>query len=157
MVRPASGSGSGTRAGDLLEGRNDLILAPIASGKTKAAVIPLLAALTEREPDGGGLVYPARPSPVRRAVVYVTALLPRRTCTDSEAVRSGVRAGAGLSRRGQALRAGPIHRRSGSQTGEHGPAHISSLAQLGRIGVPAINLRDEEVEAEIEAARELVR
>ena len=32
---------------------------------------------------------------------------------------------------------------------------LSFLAQLAPIGVPAINLREEEVEGEIEAAREL--
>ena len=32
---------------------------------------------------------------------------------------------------------------------------VSFLYELGRIGVPAINLRDEEVEAEIRAAREI--
>jgi predicted HTH domain antitoxin len=32
---------------------------------------------------------------------------------------------------------------------------LAFLYELGRIGVPAINLRDEEVEAEIEAARDL--
>jgi predicted HTH domain antitoxin len=32
---------------------------------------------------------------------------------------------------------------------------LSFLAQLSEAGVPAINLRDEEVDAEIEAAREL--
>lgn len=32
---------------------------------------------------------------------------------------------------------------------------VSFLARLGQVGVPAINLRDEEIDAEIEAAREL--
>jgi len=32
---------------------------------------------------------------------------------------------------------------------------VTFLYELGRIGVPAINLRDEEVDAEIQAAREL--
>ena len=32
---------------------------------------------------------------------------------------------------------------------------LTFLYELGRIGVPAINLRDEEVEAEIQAARDL--
>jgi len=32
---------------------------------------------------------------------------------------------------------------------------LTFLYELGKIGVPAINLRDEEVEAEIEAARDL--
>ncbi|HKH43863.1 MAG TPA: UPF0175 family protein [Thermoanaerobaculia bacterium] len=32
---------------------------------------------------------------------------------------------------------------------------VTFLYELGRIGVPAINLRDEEVEAEIQAARDL--
>lgn len=34
---------------------------------------------------------------------------------------------------------------------------LTFLANLGRIGVPAINLRGAEVEAEIKAARELAR
>lgn len=34
---------------------------------------------------------------------------------------------------------------------------LTFLVSLGRIGVPAINLRGEEVDAEIEAARELAR
>jgi hypothetical protein len=32
---------------------------------------------------------------------------------------------------------------------------VSFLHELDRIGVPAINLRDEEIEAELQAAREL--
>jgi predicted HTH domain antitoxin len=32
---------------------------------------------------------------------------------------------------------------------------LTFLSELGRIGVPAINLRGEEVEAEIQAARDL--
>lgn len=32
---------------------------------------------------------------------------------------------------------------------------LTFLYELGRIGVPAINLRDEEIEAEIQAARDL--
>jgi predicted HTH domain antitoxin len=34
-------------------------------------------------------------------------------------------------------------------------SRVSFLHELDRIGVPAINLRDEEIEAEIRAAREL--
>ncbi len=34
-------------------------------------------------------------------------------------------------------------------------SRVSFLHQLERIGVPAINLRDEEIDAEIQAAREL--
>jgi len=34
-------------------------------------------------------------------------------------------------------------------------SRLSFLHELDRIGVPAINLRDEEIEAEIKAAREL--
>ncbi len=41
----------------LLEGRNAVILAPTAGGKTEAAVFPLLAGLMEREPAGVGLIY----------------------------------------------------------------------------------------------------
>ena len=36
-----------------------------------------------------------------------------------------------------------------------GLSRIEFLARLAHIGVPAINLRDEEIEAEINAAREL--
>lgn len=36
-----------------------------------------------------------------------------------------------------------------------GMDRVSFLYELNRIGVPAINLRDEEVEAEIQAARDL--
>ena len=33
---------------------------------------------------------------------------------------------------------------------------VTFLYELGRIGVPAINLRDEEIDAEIQAARDLL-
>lgn len=36
-----------------------------------------------------------------------------------------------------------------------GMDRVSFLHELNRIGVPAINLRDEEIEAEIQAARDL--
>jgi len=36
-----------------------------------------------------------------------------------------------------------------------GMSRVSFLHELARIGVPALNLRDEEVESEIQAAREL--
>ncbi len=36
-----------------------------------------------------------------------------------------------------------------------GMDRVPFLSQLSRIGVPAINLQDEEVEAEVQAAREL--
>lgn len=36
-----------------------------------------------------------------------------------------------------------------------GMARVEFLRALARVGVPAINLRDEEVEAEVRAAREL--
>lgn len=38
-----------------------------------------------------------------------------------------------------------------------GMERLPFLYELDRIGVPAINLRDEEVEAEIEAAKDLAR
>jgi len=38
-----------------------------------------------------------------------------------------------------------------------GLERIDFLSQLARMGVPAINLREEEVDAEIEAARELAK
>ncbi len=41
----------------LLDGKNAVILAPTAGGKTEAAIFPLLATLMEREPQGVGLIY----------------------------------------------------------------------------------------------------
>ncbi len=38
-----------------------------------------------------------------------------------------------------------------------GMDRLTFLGELDRVGVPAINLRDEEIEAEVEAARELAR
>jgi ATP-dependent Lhr-like helicase len=47
-------------AGDaILDGRNALILAPTAGGKTEAAVFPALAGLIEREPEAVGVIYVA--------------------------------------------------------------------------------------------------
>ncbi len=41
----------------LLDGKNAIILAPTAGGKTEAAIFPLLATLMEQEPEGVGLIY----------------------------------------------------------------------------------------------------
>ena len=41
----------------LLDGKNAIILAPTAGGKTEAAMFPMLARLIEREPAGVGLLY----------------------------------------------------------------------------------------------------
>ncbi|HEY5138483.1 MAG TPA: DEAD/DEAH box helicase, partial [Methylococcales bacterium] len=41
----------------ILDGKNALILAPTAGGKTEASIFPLLATLMEREPQGVGLIY----------------------------------------------------------------------------------------------------
>jgi len=41
----------------LLDGKNAIVLAPTAGGKTEAAVFPMLARLMEKEPDGVGLLY----------------------------------------------------------------------------------------------------
>ena len=41
----------------LLDGKNAVILAPTAGGKTEAAIFPMLARLIEREPTGVGLLY----------------------------------------------------------------------------------------------------
>ena len=38
-----------------------------------------------------------------------------------------------------------------------GMDRVTFLARLGDVGVPAINLRDEEIDAEIEAAHDLAR
>lgn len=41
----------------LLDGKNAVILAPTAGGKTEASIFPLLATLMEKEPQGVGLLY----------------------------------------------------------------------------------------------------
>ena len=41
----------------LLDGKNAVILAPTAGGKTEASIFPLLATLMEKEPQGVGLIY----------------------------------------------------------------------------------------------------
>ena len=41
----------------LLDGKNAVILAPTAGGKTEASMFPLLAQLMEKEPEGVGLLY----------------------------------------------------------------------------------------------------
>jgi ATP-dependent helicase Lhr and Lhr-like helicase len=41
----------------LLDGKNAVILAPTAGGKTEASIFPLLATLMEQEPKGVGLIY----------------------------------------------------------------------------------------------------
>lgn len=41
----------------LLDGKNAVILAPTAGGKTEASMFPILAQLMENEPDGVGLLY----------------------------------------------------------------------------------------------------
>jgi len=41
----------------LLDGKNAVVLAPTAGGKTEASMFPALANLVEREPDGVGVIY----------------------------------------------------------------------------------------------------
>ena len=41
----------------LLDGKNVVVLAPTAGGKTEAAIFPLLATLMQQEPQGVGLIY----------------------------------------------------------------------------------------------------
>ena len=41
----------------ILDGKNAVVLAPTAGGKTEAAVFPLLAGLIEKQPDGVGAIY----------------------------------------------------------------------------------------------------
>lgn len=41
----------------ILDGKNVVVLAPTAGGKTEAAVFPALAGLVEREPEGVGVLY----------------------------------------------------------------------------------------------------
>ncbi|MEN8443937.1 MAG: DEAD/DEAH box helicase, partial [Cyanobacteria bacterium J06555_13] len=41
----------------LLDGKNAVILAPTAGGKTEASMFPMLAQLMEDEPDSVGLLY----------------------------------------------------------------------------------------------------
>lgn len=41
----------------ILDGKNAVVLAPTAGGKTEASMFPALASLVEREPDGVGVIY----------------------------------------------------------------------------------------------------
>ncbi|MDI1434933.1 DEAD/DEAH box helicase [Polyangium sorediatum] len=41
----------------ILDGKNAVVLAPTAGGKTEAAMFPALAGLVEREPEGVGVIY----------------------------------------------------------------------------------------------------
>ena len=41
----------------ILDGKNAIVLAPTAGGKTEAAIFPALANLMEREPEGVGVLY----------------------------------------------------------------------------------------------------
>ena len=41
----------------ILDGKNAVVLAPTAGGKTEASMFPALANLVEREPDGVGVIY----------------------------------------------------------------------------------------------------
>jgi ATP-dependent Lhr-like helicase len=41
----------------ILDGKNAVVLAPTAGGKTEASIFPALASLVEREPDGVGVIY----------------------------------------------------------------------------------------------------
>jgi ATP-dependent Lhr-like helicase len=43
----------------ILDGKNAVVLAPTAGGKTEAAMFPALANLVEHEPDGVGVIYVA--------------------------------------------------------------------------------------------------
>lgn len=43
----------------ILDGKNAVVLAPTAGGKTEASMFPALASLIEREPDGVGVIYVA--------------------------------------------------------------------------------------------------
>ena len=43
----------------LLDGKNTIILAPTAGGKTEASIFPLLATLMQHEPEGVGVIYVA--------------------------------------------------------------------------------------------------
>ena len=46
-------------AEEILDGRNVVVLAPTAGGKTEAALFPVLAGLLEKEPEGVGAIYVA--------------------------------------------------------------------------------------------------
>lgn len=41
----------------ILDGKNAVVLAPTAGGKTEASMFPALASLVDREPDGVGVIY----------------------------------------------------------------------------------------------------
>src|SRR5664279_4529938 len=41
----------------ILDGKNAVVLAPTAGGKTEASIFPALANLVERQPEGVGVIY----------------------------------------------------------------------------------------------------
>lgn len=85
----------------------------------------------------------------KQAVISYPASLPPAP----QAVGQRVRPRAAIPGSGQAIRAGaPLLGKAARLTEM---SRVSFLHELDRIGVSAINLRDEEVEAEIRAAREL--
>ena len=56
MDLPAPRCGS-LPAKPILDGKNTVVLAPTAGGKTEASMFPALANTVEHEPDGVGVIY----------------------------------------------------------------------------------------------------
>ena len=91
----------------------------------------------------------ADPEAKKEAVLSYPAGLPQMLkLSDSEFCREFLFLGAAKLYELGRLSSGKAARLAGMD-------RVAFLYELKRIGVPAINLRDEEVEAEIEGAREL--
>jgi predicted HTH domain antitoxin len=92
-----------------------------------------------------------RPDTTRQAVIPYPAGMPQMLKLSDDEFREELRflAAAKLYELGR-LSSGKAARLAGM-------ARVKFLHELERVGVPAINLRDEEVSAEIQAARDLAR
>lgn len=75
-------------AAAILDGKNAVVLAPTAGGKTEAAMFPLLAELVERPPEGVGVLWIA---PIKGA--------PQQPGAARDLRRDGGVAGVSLARR----------------------------------------------------------
>lgn len=91
----------------------------------------------------------AGPETLKQAVItYPAEIPPMLKLSDQEFAREFRFLGAAKLFELGRLSSGKAARLAGMD-------RVSFLYELGRIGVPAINLRDEEVKAEIQAAKDL--
>jgi predicted HTH domain antitoxin len=92
-----------------------------------------------------------RPEPTRKAIIPYPAGIPKMLKLSDHEFGEELRflAAAKLYELGR-LSSGKAARLAGM-------ARVKFLRELERVGVPAINLRDEEISAEIQAARDLAR